>query len=232
MDRLFTPAEAAALTGLDLKAVQRAIGARTVRVRYAEEPRGRGRHRRVDALTLVCLRLERDLAGALPIADRRTLFASVYRHPQAKRLRATEILTIDLETARRQVAANLRDLRRAEALVHADPDIMGGEPVLRGTRIPVRLVADMLARGAAEAEILSGYPALDPEKLRLASVWARAHPGQARPLRTGDVPGSPLVARTIRPAERSRAVPDRIRALLKAAESAPEVPDCGEVPDR
>jgi len=64
---------------------------------------------------------------------------------------------VDLETARRQVAANLKDLRRAEALIHADPETMGGEPVFRGTRISV---ADMPGSDAPEDEPLSGYPAL------------------------------------------------------------------------
>ena len=135
----------------------------------------------MDALTLLCLRLERDLAGALPVEDRRTLFASVYEHPQVKTLRATEVLVVDLDTARRQVAGKLKELRRAEGLVHEDPEVMGGEPVFRGTRIPVRLVAEMLAGGASEAEILSGYPALNAEKLRLASIWAKAHPREAGP---------------------------------------------------
>ncbi len=86
---------------------------------------------------------------------------------------------VDLETARRQVAANLKDLRRAEALIHADPETMGGEPVFRGTRISV---ADMPGSDAPEDEPLSGYPALDSSKLlRLASIWAKAHPRQGRP---------------------------------------------------
>jgi uncharacterized protein (DUF433 family) len=225
LDKLFTPAEAAALTGLDLKAVQRAIGARTVRVRHIEKRRGKGQERRVDALTLLCLRLERDLAGALPVEDRRTLFASVYEHPQVKTLRATEVLVVDLDTARRQVAGKLKDLRRAEGLVHEDPEVMGGEPVFRGTRIPVRLVAEMLAGGASEAEILSGYPALNAEKLRLASIWAKAHPRRGRPSRVQDVPGSRLVSRTIVPRGKTPKVPDQVRDLLKMPEHAPAPPD-------
>ena len=206
LDKLFTPAEAAMLTGLDLKSVQRAIDAHTVRSSHTDKRRGRGQERRLDALTLVCLRLERDLSGTLPVEGRRNLFASVYEHPQARTLRATEVLVVDLEAARRQVAANLKDLRRAEALIHTDPHIMGGEAVFRGTRIPVRLVADMQTAGASEDEILSGYPSLDTKLLRLASIWAKAHPRQGRPPNMQDVPGSRLVTRTVIPRGDARTV--------------------------
>jgi uncharacterized protein (DUF433 family) len=36
-------------------------------------------------------------------------------------------------------------LERAEAIVHSDPEIMGGMPVIRGTRVPVALLASMRA---------------------------------------------------------------------------------------
>lgn len=41
--------------------------------------------------------------------------------------------------------------------------------VLRGTRIPVQLVADMLGQGATPEEIVEGYPAL-------RSRWSNLHP--------------------------------------------------------
>ena len=196
-ERLFTPTEAAVVTGLDLKAVQRAIGAGTVRVRHTAKRRGKGRERRVDEATLVCLRLERDLLGALPVEGRRHLFASIYEQPGKKTVRATDVLVVDVETARRQVATNLRSLRRAETLVRSDPEIMGGEPVFRGTRVPVRLVADMLGQGASEAEILSGYPTLDAERLRLAPIWAKAHPRHGRPPSLLEATDARLISRTI-----------------------------------
>lgn len=78
------------------------------------------------------------------------------------------------------------DLEAAEAAIHADPDILGGEPVFRGTRVPVYGIAQMVAAGADRNEILSGYPALDARQLGLAVVWAGAHPPQGRPVRLAD----------------------------------------------
>jgi uncharacterized protein (DUF433 family) len=64
--------------------------------------------------------------------------------------------------------------------IHSDPEIMGGEPVFRGTRVPVRAVAEMLDAGADESELLEGYPSLDPDRLNLARGWAAANPPRDR----------------------------------------------------
>jgi uncharacterized protein (DUF433 family) len=53
---------------------------------------------------------------------------------------------------------------------------MGRTPVFKGTRIPVDLVADMLAQGPTSEEILEGYRTLNEETLSLAPLWSRALP--------------------------------------------------------
>jgi uncharacterized protein (DUF433 family) len=66
--------------------------------------------------------------------------------------------------------ANPKQLARIRALVASDPEIMRGAPVFEATRIPVDLVADMLAEGATATEILAGQPTLTEEMLRLATL--------------------------------------------------------------
>jgi len=41
-----------------------------------------------------------------------------------------------------------------------DPEVCGGKPCIRGTRIWVSLILDMLADGLTEAELLREYPQL------------------------------------------------------------------------
>jgi uncharacterized protein (DUF433 family) len=53
---------------------------------------------------------------------------------------------------------------------------MVGAHVFRGTRIPVDLVADMLAKGASAEEILEDYPTLDEERIAMAPQCTRAFP--------------------------------------------------------
>lgn len=44
--------------------------------------------------------------------------------------------------------------------VVVDPRILVGKPVVKGTRIAVEFVLDLLAGGSSEAEILDNYPGL------------------------------------------------------------------------
>lgn len=59
-----------------------------------------------------------------------------------------------------------------EQRVTANPRIMTGKPVIRGTRIPVELIVRMLAQGISEDEILHEYPHLQPEDIRAALTYA------------------------------------------------------------
>jgi uncharacterized protein (DUF433 family) len=43
-----------------------------------------------------------------------------------------------------------------------DPDVCGGRPSIRGLRIRVKDVLDLLAAGATHDEILGDYPYLEP----------------------------------------------------------------------
>lgn len=52
------------------------------------------------------------------------------------------------------------------------PDQMGGVPCVRGLRIPVATVVDMLADGMSETEIVDAYPDLEAEDVREAIRYA------------------------------------------------------------
>lgn len=54
-------------------------------------------------------------------------------------------------------------------MIHSDPEILQGTPVFRGTRIPVHLIADVVAQGTPIREILEGYPSLTNGCNRLRS---------------------------------------------------------------
>jgi uncharacterized protein (DUF433 family) len=47
-----------------------------------------------------------------------------------------------------------------------EPDKSGGRPCIRGYRLRVKDVLDMLVGGASEAEILANYPFLEPADIR------------------------------------------------------------------
>ncbi|MBV8977837.1 MAG: DUF433 domain-containing protein [Alphaproteobacteria bacterium] len=53
-----------------------------------------------------------------------------------------------------------------------DPEIMGGKPVIRGTRIPVDMVLRKLGAGLSEADILEDHPHLTREDIHAAQAFA------------------------------------------------------------
>ena len=55
-----------------------------------------------------------------------------------------------------------------------DPAQCGGRPCIRGMRIRVKDVLELLAAGVAEAEILTDYPYLEQEDIRARLAFAAA----------------------------------------------------------
>jgi uncharacterized protein (DUF433 family) len=54
----------------------------------------------------------------------------------------------------------------------------GGRPCIRGLRMRVSDVLDLLAAGASEKEILDDYPFLEPDDIRAALAFAAAQARQ------------------------------------------------------
>jgi uncharacterized protein (DUF433 family) len=59
-----------------------------------------------------------------------------------------------------------------EDRIHCDPRILGGKPVIRGTRISVELIIQCYASGWSESDILGSYPHLSREDIRAALACA------------------------------------------------------------
>jgi uncharacterized protein (DUF433 family) len=53
-----------------------------------------------------------------------------------------------------------------------DPEILFGKPVIKGTRIPVYLIIELLANGLTEAEIIKQYPSLTKSDIKAALLYA------------------------------------------------------------
>ena len=176
---LYTPTEAAVLTRLPLKAVHNAIDKKTVRT-VAGERAGRA-IRLLDAQALISLAIERRLADRLAPELRRQLADALAEAPRNVVALEGGLLRIDLREPRRELATSLRELRRARRLVVSDPEILGGDPVFRGTRVPVHLIAELAAAGSSTSELLESYPRLTAEMILLAPVYAAAYPLRGRP---------------------------------------------------
>ena len=58
--------------------------------------------------------------------------------------------------------------------IHVDPAICGGRPHIRGTRVRVSDILDLLANGASRSDILADYPYLSEDDLRAALAYGAA----------------------------------------------------------
>jgi len=53
-----------------------------------------------------------------------------------------------------------------------DKEVLGGKPVIRGLRISVEMILELLAKGARREEVLEDYPELEPEDVDAALLYA------------------------------------------------------------
>jgi uncharacterized protein (DUF433 family) len=56
--------------------------------------------------------------------------------------------------------------------IEVNPEIMGGKPVIRGTRIPVELILRKLGGGMTAEAILADHPRLTADDIRAAQAFA------------------------------------------------------------
>ncbi len=195
---LFTAAEAAVLTRLPVKAVNNAIDKKTIAA-HVRRTRGEKSLRLVDEPALIYLSLERELVSDTTPSFRQKLFKAISAAlAEGVRSVAVGALTLDLRPSWRDLAQRIKDLRRAEGLASADPEVLGGVPVFRGTRIPIHMIAELLSQGETPETLRRGYPRLTDEMIRLAPLYAGAHPLRGRPrkqLWRGRLSGRPVRVR-------------------------------------
>jgi len=55
-----------------------------------------------------------------------------------------------------------------------DPGILVGKPIVKGTRLAVEFIVDLLAQGWNEAEILRNYPGLTQQDIQACLSYASA----------------------------------------------------------
>ena len=65
-----------------------------------------------------------------------------------------------------------------------DPEILAGKPVIRGTRLAVEFILELLAAGQSESEILTNYPGLTRDDILACLSYASylAHEYKAYPI--------------------------------------------------
>ena len=175
----YTPQEAAALTGVPLQRIQNVLTERRLGRDFPISADGR-RHIDLPALlTFATLdRLEK-----VRIEPETLYRAFLESGPPLGMVPIGECLAID---AGRLLEAVMRDVELYEAakdLIASDPKIMGGLPVVKGTRLPARTIHARVIGGDSFASILDDYPYLDLPAIDAAVRFVAANPERGRPRR-------------------------------------------------
>ena len=190
---IFTPvnlAEAACLSGLSRRDIDRVIDERIV----PDAMLAGGEVRMITTAACALARFYFETAATLTAVTRRRIVTNMSERLLAQRA-ATPGKRIDLGRLTfdegvihvefagflRDVIAARKRLMGAEKLIISDDEILGGEPVFKGTRVPVRQVAAALAAGESAQRVRDAYPAISDAMLAAAPAWARAHPARGRP---------------------------------------------------
>ncbi len=58
--------------------------------------------------------------------------------------------------------------------VELNPDVLVGKPVIKGTRLAVHFIVELLAEGWSVAEVLENYPSITREDIRACLAYAAA----------------------------------------------------------
>jgi len=190
-----TPAEAAWLSELSPKTINATID----RGEIGRSPRARSktaRARRLGAADVVYLVLRKELSEVLSATAKRELYDRLVEAVSRRGLvlQSTDdrradfeielaggVIRVEMKRVLRRLSKRWQALERAADVVVSDPEIRGGEPVIRGTRVPVYLIADLMSQGADAREILEDYPSLTANTVRSALAYAQTHPRRGRP---------------------------------------------------
>lgn len=194
--------EAAVVSRVSLRDINRVIDEHILPEAFVSMDNGR--HVLAGACSFIAFYFE----SAKRLTSEERLFAIKTASPRLTRSRALawaallredwtvrdEFLTIDLLPFLKGTSERLDDLAEARKVVWSSNDILGGTPVLRGTRVPVYDVAAAVAAGHPTERILVAWPSLNSEKVRLAAIYAEANPLRGRPRVSRDLPeGSTIV---------------------------------------
>jgi uncharacterized protein (DUF433 family) len=56
--------------------------------------------------------------------------------------------------------------------IHSDPKVLGGKPVIKGTRISVELVLEYFAEGGTVEDVIKAYPHISEDQVKAAITFA------------------------------------------------------------
>ncbi|MGA3211034.1 MAG: DUF433 domain-containing protein [Terriglobales bacterium] len=194
-----TPTEAAVVSAVSLREVNRLIDEEILPPKLYANRRDRSRRFQVYACPFITFYFAS--ARQLTSDERKRTIAEAVTKKDFKKLLTGKLivregfLTVDLTPFLRNSRNRLSRLEQARRLVAEKAGILGGTPVIRKTRIPVYDVAASVSAGISTERIVAAYSGLSAETVKLAALYAEAYPQRGRPSQPVRPPaGSVVVA--------------------------------------
>jgi uncharacterized protein (DUF433 family) len=173
---LLTRNEAAQLSGASPAAVNKAIEQRVVAIKSVR------RVTLIDARDVGAMMFFAGLQFGLPVKEKRRVSRWLRTAEAGAETSLGEALVVRktplLDEA---VKAALRYAELKERFLEVNPERQGGEPVVRGTRIPIRGLAKQIEAGETPEVLRREYDYLDEDAFEFAVQWAKANPRRGRP---------------------------------------------------
>ena len=175
---LFTRNETAEISGVSVSAVNNALEQRI------GKPRGSRGRTLLAVEEAAALALISQIPVRLSVKLKRELRDWIVdRSPQpAEELELSPALRIAMTDYASEVAARAAEYARLrDKYVEVDARKLGGTPVIRGTRMPVRTLAELVESGERREVLREDYPHIPEEAYDVAVTWARGNPRRGRP---------------------------------------------------
>lgn len=182
----FTPAEVAALADTPPRVVEKAIEDGVIEVRRGSAHGGTRQRRLLSAPGLYYIAFLRNCPVHFSKAAKSDLWRRFKSTPSARLRTVTWELSPGVKVKPSEVLGQTlgrvgRYSKARDRWIRVDAEIMGGTPVIRGTRMSVYSVAGRVARGETLDDILAENPDLVREALETAVAYAKANPLVGRP---------------------------------------------------
>ena len=98
-----------------------------------------------------------------------------------------DLLSVNIARYVDEAKPRIAQIAKADDLVTTDNDVLGGEPVFTGTRVPVRTIAAWVENGESLESIQASFPTITADMVEAAPLWAKTHPARGRPKAFGEL---------------------------------------------
>jgi uncharacterized protein (DUF433 family) len=198
MDRLWTIREAAAIADLSAKTIRAMIEREGLRPASTGEGGKRTGHL-FSLRDLMYLKLRAEFPFALRKADKAALeglvrgrraMVSGWRAAGEELVLQTDKVTVHVDFARLRdtLTRNANAFEWGQQRIVSDRAVLNGEPVFRGTHIPLKDVAGLVRQGFSDIELAERFPVLNPSDLDFARIHARLGKRPGRPRKPLELP--------------------------------------------